>query len=115
MNMDDLKLMSCTLPKKGDPSLDAAEISDFLPQIPEWEVIEIEGIERLIKLFKFSNFRNALNFTNQIGELAEREDHHPAILTEWGKVTITWWTHAVGGLHLNDFISAAKTDEIFVS
>jgi 4a-hydroxytetrahydrobiopterin dehydratase len=115
MKMDDLKLMHCTLPKKGDLSLNAVEISEFLPQIPEWEIVEIEDIERLIRRFKFNNFRDALNFTNQIGELAEREDHHPAILTEWGKVTITWWTHAVGGLHRNDFISAAKTDEIFVS
>jgi 4a-hydroxytetrahydrobiopterin dehydratase len=54
-----------------------------------------------------------LEFTNQVGELAEKEDHHPTILTEWGKVTVTWWTHVVKGLHLNDFISAAKTDQIF--
>lgn len=113
--MDDLKLMHCTLPKKGDLSMNAVEIKEFLPQIPEWEIVEIEDIERLIRRFKFSNFRDALNFANQIGELAERENHHPAILTEWGKVTITWWTHTVGGLHLNDFISAAKTDKIYVS
>ena len=55
----------------------------------------------------------ALEFTNQVGELAEQEDHHPSILTEWGRVTVTWWTHAVSGLHVNDFISAAKTDQLF--
>jgi 4a-hydroxytetrahydrobiopterin dehydratase len=47
-----------------------------------------------------------------VGEVAEAEDHHPALLTEWGKVTVTWWTHAVKGLHRNDFIAAAKTDQL---
>jgi 4a-hydroxytetrahydrobiopterin dehydratase len=48
-----------------------------------------------------------------VGEQAEEEGHHPALLTEWGKVTVTWWTHKIGGLHHNDFIMAARTDELF--
>jgi 4a-hydroxytetrahydrobiopterin dehydratase len=54
----------------------------------------------------------ALDFTNKVGGLAEEEDHHPAILTEYGKVTVVWWTHAIKGLHRNDFIMAAKTDQL---
>ena len=111
--MNDLKLMNSTIPKIGSPPLSNAESEVYLPQIPEWNVIEIEGINRLERQYKFNNFQAALNFTVRIGELAEQEDHHPAILTEWGKVKVNWWTHAVGGLHLNDFILAAKSDQIY--
>ena len=44
--------------------------------------------------------------------MAEEEGHHPALLTEWGRMTVTWWTHKISGLHRNDFIMAAKTDEL---
>lgn len=111
--MNDLRTMSCKPPKMGGPSLDTSEINTYLPQIPEWEVFEVGGVKRLTRQYKFNNFVTALEFTNKVGMLAEQEDHHPAILTEWGKVTVTWWTHAVSGLHINDFISAAKTDQIF--
>ena len=72
----------------------------------------VDGIKRLRRAFKFKDFREAMQFTNRVGELAEQEDHHPAILTEWGKVTVTWWTHKIKGLHRNDFIMAAKTDSL---
>ena len=97
----------------GGPPLSTAEAEVYLPQIPDWNIVEIDGVDRLERQYKFNNFQEALNFTNRIGELAELEDHHPAILTEWGKVKITWWTHAVEGLHLNDFILAAKSDQIY--
>jgi len=58
------------------------------------------------------DFVVALALTNRISELAEAEDHHPAILTEWGKVTVTWWTHAINGLHPNHFIMAAKINKL---
>ena len=58
-----------------------------------------------------SRFAQALAVTNRVGEQAEEEGHHPALLTEWGKVTVSWWTHKIGGLHQNDFIMAARTDE----
>jgi 4a-hydroxytetrahydrobiopterin dehydratase len=85
------------------------QIKSLLAQVPGWRVIEIDGIRRLQRTFKFANFTGALAFTQQVGECAEHEDHHPAILTEWGKVTVTWWTHKIKGLHQNDFIMAAKT------
>ena len=61
---------------------------------------------------RFKNFEQALQFTNKLGTVAEQQNHHPAILTEWGKVTVSWWTHKIGGLHKNDFIMAARTDAI---
>jgi 4a-hydroxytetrahydrobiopterin dehydratase len=113
--MNELKSMSCTQPKRGDPSLNTAEIEKYMPQVPDWEIVEVEDVKQITRMFKFPDFESALKFTNRIGELAEQEDHHPAILTEWGKVTVTWWTHAVNGLHLNDLITAAKSDQIYVS
>ena len=91
--------------------MDEKEIQDLKDQIPEWSVFEVDGTKRLERTFLFKNFKEALDFTNRVGELAEKEDHHPALLTEWGKVTVTWWTHSLGGLHRNDFIMAARTDE----
>jgi len=90
-----------------------AEIAELLPQVREWEVVERKGIKRLERIFKFRNFAEALTFTDKVGQLAEAEGHHPAILTEWGRVTVTWWTHKIKGLHRNDFIMAAKTDQVY--
>ncbi len=75
--------------------------------------LEREGIQRLEREFAFDTFADALQFTDAVGQLAEAEGHHPALLTEWGKVTVTWWTHTIGGLHRNDFILAAKTDTLY--
>jgi 4a-hydroxytetrahydrobiopterin dehydratase len=83
------------------------------PQIPGWSVVERDGIRRLERVFGFPDFAAALAFTNRVGAIAEEEGHHPALLTEWGRVTVTWWTHAIRGLHRNDFIMAAKTDALY--
>lgn len=111
--MDQLTQMKCTACRKGEPTVTDAEIGEFHPQVSAWEIVERDGIKRLERVFKFDSFVNALAFTNKVGELAEAEGHHPAILTEWGKVTVTWWTHKIGGLHRNDFIMAAKTDQVY--
>jgi 4a-hydroxytetrahydrobiopterin dehydratase len=89
-----------------------AEITELRPEVPEWELLEVDGVKRLQRVFPFENFEQALAFTNRVGELAEAERHHPALLTEWGSTTVTWWTHKIKGLHRNDFIMAAKTDQI---
>jgi 4a-hydroxytetrahydrobiopterin dehydratase len=94
----------------GDPTLTAAEIAELRPQVPDWQVVRREGVKRLERVFEFPNFARALKFTNAVGALAEEQGHHPTILTEWGRVTVTWWTHKIRGLHRNDFIMAAKTD-----
>lgn len=94
------------------PRVDESEIERFKAAIPDWRIVERDGIMQLERAFKFRNFKQALAFTNRIGELAEEAGHHPALLTEWGKVTVTWWSHAIKGLHKNDFILAARTDEV---
>jgi 4a-hydroxytetrahydrobiopterin dehydratase len=105
--------MKCVACRGGEPRLTDSEIAELHPQVVEWSVVEREGIERLERVFKFQNFAEALAFTNKAGEIAEEEDHHPAMLTEWGRVTVTWWTHKIKGLHRNDFIMAAKTDRVY--
>ena len=74
------------------------------------EIVERDHIKRLARAYKFKDFSQALNFANQVGALAEEEGHHPALLTEWGQVTVTWWTHKIKRLHSNDFIMTAKTE-----
>ena len=111
--MVELHQLKCIPCRGGDPSLTEVQIQELHLQIPEWKVVEKDGIRRLERVFKFVNFKEALAFTVKVGDLAEAEDHHPALVTEWGRVTVTWWTHAVKGLHQNDFIMAAKTDQIY--
>jgi 4a-hydroxytetrahydrobiopterin dehydratase len=111
--MQNLHELNCTRPRKED-RLDSEKVAECWRQIPDWKVILVDGMERLERVFGFKNFTQALNFTNKVGALAEAQDHHPAILTEWGRVTVTYWTHFTGGLHLNDFIMAAKTDRLAV-
>src|SRR5689334_3222937 len=110
---DDLLAMQCVPCHGGEPALTAEEVAALHPQIPEWNVVTRDGIARLERAFRFPNFAAALDFTDRVGALAEREGHHPAITTEWGKVTVVWWTHAIRGLHRNDFIMAAKTDALY--
>ena len=102
----------CTACRRDAPRVTEAEIRDLKPNIPDWTLVEREGVQRLERVFRFANFAEALNFTNRVGALAEEEGHHPAILTEWGRVTVTLWTHKIGGLHRNDFIMAAKLDAL---
>jgi len=100
----------CVACRRDSPEVTQSEIEEFTPQVPDWELVAPNGIRRLERVFRFSNFAEALAFSNRVGALAEAEGHHPALLTEWGRVTVTWWTHTIRGLHRNDFIMAAKTD-----
>src|SRR5918997_528297 len=111
--MAELVLQKCVACRADAPTVTEQEIAVMKPQIPEWELVERDGIPRLERTYRFRNFKEALNFTQKVGEIAEEEGHHPAILTEWGKTTVTWWTHKIKGLHRNDFIMAAKTDRLY--
>lgn len=88
------------------------ECDALLEGIPEWRIIDRDGIMKLERHFIFNDFADALAFTQQVGDIAERAGHHPRIVTEWGKTGVTWWSHDLGGLQRNDFILAAKTDEV---
>jgi 4a-hydroxytetrahydrobiopterin dehydratase len=111
--MEILTQMKCVACRKDAPTVTDAEIAEFHRQVSDWDIVELDGIKRLRRLFSVDDFAQALDFTNKVAELAEEEGHHPALLTEWGRTTVTWWTHKIKGLHRNDFIMAAKTDELY--
>jgi len=92
-----------TTPLKGD---DLQQLSGQLDG--NWKVVNEHHLERD---FSFQDFRQALDFTNRVGEIAEKENHHPDIFLTYGKVGLKLWTHNIDGLSANDFILAAKVDE----
>lgn len=110
--MRTLSAERCVACRRDSPRVTEAEIAGLRREVPDWQLLERDGIARLERPFSFPSFADALAFTNEVGALAEAEGHHPALLTEWGRVTVTWWTHKIRGLHRNDFIMAAKTDAL---
>ena len=111
--MDALIEQTC-IPCEGNlPAASDVEIAELKPQVPDWNIIIEDGEKRLQRVYEFPDFKSAIFFSVAVGEEAEKEGHHPMLTTEWGKVTVTWWTHAIEGLHRNDFIMASKTDGIY--
>ena len=102
----------CVACRREERTWNESEINEVHPQVAEWQILEVDGVKRIERIFKLKNFVEAIAFTNKICVIAEEEDHHPLIITEWGRVTVQWWSHKIRGLHKNDFIMAAKTDEI---
>ena len=111
--MINLAAGQCVACRGGEPTLTAAEVADLMHHVPRWNVVTDEGVPRLQRTFKFEDFLKAMEFTNKVAVIAEEQGHHPLIITEWGRVTVQWWTHKIRGLHRNDFIMAARTDELF--
>ncbi|MBC3766429.1 4a-hydroxytetrahydrobiopterin dehydratase [Neptunicella marina] len=110
--MSELAKQQCEACQADAPKVTDEELTQLMKMIPDWTPMARDGIMMLEREFTFRNFKLAMAFANKVGELAEEEFHHPSILLEWGKVTVTWWTHKINGLHKNDFICAAKTDEL---
>ena len=111
--MSELAKSSCVACRRDAPRVQGDEMQLLLQEVPDWRQEIREGVSQLTRDFKFANFVDALAFTNAVGALAEEQGHHPALLTEWGSLRVTWWTHKIRGLHLNDFVMAAKTDQLF--
>ena len=110
--MNDLAQERCVACRKDSPLVTEAELAELKPQIPDWSIVERDGIPRLERSYRVKDFVQAVAFANKLADLAEAEDHHPSILIEYGKVVVAWWTHAIRGLHRNDFVMAAKTDQL---
>lgn len=111
--MSQLTQEKCVACRRDSPSVTQQEMAELHPQVSDWGLITEDGIRKLDRMFKFSDFQQALAFTNAVGNLAEGEGHHPRLVTEWGKVHITWWTHKIRDLHRNDFLMAAKSDQLY--
>jgi len=110
---DELIKQRCEACRADAPRVTEQELAELIKQIPSWAPIIRDEIMMLERTYSFSDYTQAVTFTNQVAEMADHEDHHPALLLEWGKVTVTWWSHKIKGLHKNDFICAAKTDKFY--
>ena len=97
------------------PPLDNAGMASLPARLPRWTVKSVDGIDRLERVFVFPDFRAGADFTNRLGDLAEASNHHPAILTEVGQVTVNWWTFSTGGVTYIDVTMAEKTDRLYES
>ena len=113
--LNELLSERCVACRRDSPRVTDSEAIELGKLIPEWHKIEVDGVPRLERAFKTKTYAQALAITQRVGELAELEGHHPVILVKARSVTVTWWTHSIRWLHRNDFIMAAKTDEIAAS
>lgn len=111
--MTELARRTCVACRRDAPRVTQEEVAELHPEVPDWELVQVDDIDRLRRVFAFDDFAGALAFTMKVGALAEEQGHHPALLTEWGRVTVSWWTHKIKGLHVNDFVMAAKTDAVY--
>ena len=111
--MKPLSTYQCTATPASAEQLTEADQSALCAQVSNWQVVPINGISQLQRNFKFDDFVQAIAFANNITEIAESNDHHPTLLLSYGQVTVNWWSHSIAGLHHNDFVLAAKTDEIY--
>ena len=110
--MTELLKKTCSACEIGAPLVPHDQQTELLTDLDGW-IIDNSDISKLTKKFKLNNYEQSIVFTNLIADLAELQDHHPKITLEWGSVSLEWWSHKIGGLHMNDFICAAKSDEIF--
>ena len=107
-----LAALQCVPCRGGIPPLEELKIQELLPHVSAWTRIEEEGIKKIRREFMFKDFREAMDFVNRVGIVADEQDHHPDIFIQWNRVVFTLWTHAIDGLHDNDFIIAAKIDAL---
>jgi len=107
--MTSKKCKSCDI---GAEKITIDELDFMMTSLPDWVIKKENDISKIHRTYLFNNFQKALNFTNRIGALAEDHNHHPSILTEWGKVTVTWWSHGIKDLTLKDLDMAGGCDKL---
>ena len=110
--MTNLTKKKCVPCEGGVPPLKRAEAEELLKELNDWALIDDAHL--LAKSFRFKNFVTTMEFVNEVAAIAEEEGHHPTLVTEWGKVTVVWWSHRIRGVHRNDFIMAAKTNQVYL-
>jgi 4a-hydroxytetrahydrobiopterin dehydratase len=113
--MENLAQERC-IPCSGDvPPLSEDQIKELHLYAPMWEIVETDGVKKLRRTFNFEKYEDGLIFTSRVGRLAEEQDHHPTLIVEYKKVTAEWYTHTIKGLHRNDFVMAAKSDDVYLT
>jgi len=110
--MENLANKKCVPCEGGILPLDSKEIEKFMPQVEGWSLEEKDDHKQIFKKVKFKDFNESMEFVNKVADIAEDEGHHPNMFINYNRVRLTNYTHAIGGLHENDFILAAKIDEL---
>ena len=105
----------CVACRRDSPRVTDDDIVELHPTVAEWGLTEDDGVKRLDRTFEVKGFADAMALADKVGSAAEEEGHHPKLTVEWGRVNVAWWTHKIKGLHRNDFIMAAKTDELYAA
>jgi 4a-hydroxytetrahydrobiopterin dehydratase len=105
----ELRKKHCVPCEGGEKPLDEGKIREYQQVVPGWKA---DPRPRLVRQFRFKDFKEAMEFVNRMAAIAEAEGHHPDFFVHWNEVKVELWTHATGGLHLNDFILAAKIDGV---
>lgn len=105
-----LSAKTCTPCQGGVEPMSQEQAEQMMKDVPHWKLAD--SAKRITRCFNFDNYAQALEFVNKVGRLAEEEGHHPDITFGWGYVTVELFTHKIGGLHENDFIMAAKFNEL---
>lgn len=108
--VDNLATLHCQPLKGKEHALDAERVAELLKQLSGWTLSD--NRQAIIKDFKFDDFHQTLGFINAVGFMANHEDHHPDIEAGYGHCQLLWSTHDVGGLSMNDFICAARVDQL---
>lgn len=98
----------------GVPPLTDDEITELRLSVPMWDVVDVSGVKQLHRTFDFEQYNDALGFATRVGQMAQEQDHHPVITIRPKTVTLEWYTHTIKGLHRNDFVMAAKSDEVYL-
>ena len=109
--------MTATIPeceacRPDAQKLTGEEITRYVHALPQWRVETINDVPQLHRTYKVRSFAEALALTNRVGVLAEMIGHHPQLVTEWGRVTVKWWSHKIKGLHELDFALAKRCDSL---
>ncbi len=111
--MTDLLTQQCEKITSQSKPLGHSEVDELMQQFQSWIIIDSGGDPHLRRTFEFPTFTRAAQFAFEIGKRADHQNHHPVIVLDGNKAEVTWWTHAISGLHRNDFIMAAHTDDIY--
>ena len=112
---NELAEKQCQACRPGSPQVAEPQRSELAAGLADWSIDPVDGMDQLAAEYRFPDFAAALEFVGRVGALAEAENHHPRLVLEWGRVEVRWWTHSIGGLHLNDFIMAARSDRAFAA
>lgn len=115
LSSTELCAINGTATPKYASRLTPEQIAELHQHVPDWVVKEVNSTLQLQREFATDNFVDAMAFAGKITEIAVASDHHPALLVQYGSLLVSWWSHSINGLHLNDFVAAAKTDRAYSS